>query len=189
MKAEEFWKRFKNLFSEGSQSSVDARKYWKNPREFTNNFVNEYIPEIIKEENDTTEFEYFRIDIIAYSQRRDEAKAYGYDFKKLKPHLWDLKVAFEHENDKTEWLDEVIKLSHIRCPLRIVVCYFTPGEERAKALEFAAAMLCKKIGKNVAKNEEFLLIIGSSGTRATQVNASTYTPYLYQSGEFIMQNW
>ena len=189
MKAQEFWGRFKNLFTDGSESLSDARKYWEKPREFTNQFVNEYIPKIITEENDTAEFEYFRIDIISYLSRKDEAKEYGYDSKKLKPYLWDLKVAFEHENNNTEWLDEVIKLSHIRCPLRIVVCYFTEGEERAKALHFASAMLCKKIGENVAEGEQFLLIVGDSGRRANQVNISTYTPYLYQNGEFEIQNW
>lgn len=189
MKAQEFWVRFKNLFTEDSESLTVARKYWDNSREFTNKFVNEYIPEIITDENDTSEFEYFRIDIISYLSRKDEAKEYGYDSKKLKPYLWDLKVAFEHENNKTEWLDEVIKLSHIRCPLRIVVCYFTKGEERAKALRFASAMLCKKIGENVAEDEQFLLIVGDSGRSAKPVNISTYTPYLYQNGEFKIQNW
>lgn len=189
MKAQEFWGKFKNLFTEGSESLTDARKYWDNSREFTNKFVNEYIPKIITEENDTSEFEYFRIDIISYSQRKDEAKKYGYDPKKLKPYLWDLKVAFEHENNNTEWLDEIIKLSHIRCPLRIVVCYFTEGEERDKALHFASSMLCKKIGEDVAEGEQFLLIVGDSGKKSRQVNTSTYTPYLYQDGEFKIQNW
>ena len=154
MNAQEFWGRFKNLFTEGSESLTDARKYWKNSREFTNHFVNKYIPQIVTEEKDTSEFEYFRIDIISYLDRKDEAQKYGYNSKKLKPYLWDLKVAFEHENNKTEWLDEIIKLAHILCPLRIVVCYFEKGEEREKALRFASAMLCEKIGENVAKGEQ-----------------------------------
>jgi len=189
MKAQEFWERFKNLFTEGTESLTDARKHWKVPQEFTNQFVNPYIPKIITDENDTSEFEYFRIDIIAYSQRKDEAEAYPYDGE-LKPHLWDLKVAFEHENEKEKWLDEVIKLSHINCPLRVVVGYFFPdAAKRNNALDFAAAMLEKRIGKDCASDQEFLLILGDSGTNAQQVNASTYTPYLYSKGKFIKQEW
>ena len=36
MKAQEFWLKFKDLFSEGSDSLKTARKYWKKPRDFTN---------------------------------------------------------------------------------------------------------------------------------------------------------
>ena len=105
MKAQEFWLKFKELFSEGSDSLKTARKYWKKPRDFTNEFINKYIPYIIKEQNDIAEFEYFRIDIISYSQRKDEAEAYPYDGE-LTPYLWDLKVAFEHENNNKEWLEK-----------------------------------------------------------------------------------
>ena len=190
MKAQEFWLKFKELFSEETDSLKTARKYWKKPRDFTNEFINKYIPYIIKEQNDIAEFEYFRIDIIAYSQRKDEAEAYPYDGE-LTPYLWDLKVAFEHENNNKEWLDEVIKLSHINCPLRVVVGYFVPDNfKRDNALDFAATMLKKKIGNECANNQEFLLVIGDSGIQsAQQVIASSYTPYLYSNGKFIKQEW
>ena len=189
MQAKDFYLRFKELFKKGSPELQVAQKNWKNPREFTNSFINEYIPKIITEKDEKSEFEYFRIDIISYLQRKDEAKEYGYNSRKLKPYLWDLKVAFEHENNKTEWLDEIIKLSHIRCPLRIVMCYFERGEERTKALGFAADMLCKKIGENVGEGEEFLLVIGDSNKESEQGKAPIYTPYLYKNAKFETQDW
>ncbi len=189
MKAQDFWEKFRGLFAQGSETLLDARRYWKNSGKFTKKFVNKYVPGIITEENDIFQFEYFRIDVISYSDRKDEAVRYGYDPEKLKPYLWDLKVAFEHENDKGLWLDEIIKLAHIRCPLRVTVGYFPEGKEREAALEFASAMLCKKQGEIVADSEEFLLILGVSGLEGKRVDASIYTPYLYQNGKFVKQTW
>ena len=189
MNAQGFWSRFIALFAEGTESAKAARKYWKKPRDFTNEFINKYIPDMIKEGDDISEFEYFRIDIIAYSQRKDEAAAHPYRGD-LAPYLWDLKVAFEHENNDKEWLDEVIKLSHIKCPLRVVVGYFVSDNLlRKSALDFAAAMLKNKIGDSCSSGEEFLLIIGDSKIDSQQVSASSYTPYLYENGEFVKQDW
>ncbi len=189
MTAKDFWMRFRDLFTEGSQSLSVAREHWKQPRNFTNEFINEYIPSIMIEENDRLEFEYFRIDIITYAQRKDEAKDYGYQGT-LTPYLWDLKIAFEHENDKDNWLDEIIKLSHINCPLRVVVGYFASNATKRKnALNFAAAMLKKKVGESLPDGQAFLLIIGDSGISAERVTASSYTPYLYENGSFIKQYW
>jgi len=188
MKAHEFWTKFINLFAEGSESLKTARRHWRKSRDFTNEFVNKYIPDIIKEGNDISEFEYFRIDIISYAQRKNEADSYAYKGN-LTPYLWDLKVAFEHENNSKEWLDEVIKLSHINCPLRVVVGYFTPDEpQRQEALAFAAEMLKKKVGETI-QNGEFLLIIGNGDNSTTpkQLGTNTYTPYLYENGQFVKQ--
>lgn len=187
MNAKEFYTRFKALFAEESSSLTVARQCWEAPGDFTTLFINKYIPDIMKEKDDETEFEYFRIDIISYSQRKSEAEAYPYRGS-LKPYLWDLKIAFEHENESSEWLDEIIKLSHVNAPLRVVIGYFTRDEKkRAAALDFAAAMLDKKLCLGV--ESEFLLIIGDSGVSASEVNSSTYTPYLFENGKFKKQAW
>ena len=39
----------------------------------------------------------------------------------LRKHFWDLKAAAEHENDSKDRMDEVIKLAHICCLLRVVI--------------------------------------------------------------------
>ena len=67
--------------------------------------------------------EYFRIDSIGYQHKfwmidSDDSKNYG-----LNRHFWDLKIAVEHENSKKDWMDEVIKLIHVRCPLKVVIAY------------------------------------------------------------------
>ena len=64
----------------------------------------------------TAQHEYFRIDTVGWNGRykcldEKESKQIG-----LNRHHWDLKIAVEHENNKADWLDELIKLIHIRCP-------------------------------------------------------------------------
>ena len=190
MRAEEFWIEFKKLFREGSNALKVAQKNWCNPREFTNEFVNVYLPGIMKEkESITTEFEYYRIDIIAYdNKRKDEAKeiakSLGLSKEDFSPYLWDLEIALEHENNKREWLDEVIKLSHINCPLRVVIGYAEEKNEE-KCRELASKVLQKKIGDNTPNDQEFMLILGKSGIRSSsEVNENTYKAYIYKEGRF-----
>ena len=189
MKAKEFWENFKKLFKEGSKSLKKAQKNLENSKNFTKNFVKEYFPVVMRNGKEyETGFEYYRIDIIAYSENVDEAerieKAIGLNKKKFSPYLWDLEIALEHENDKKEWLDEVIKLSHINCPLRVVIGYATE-DSRELRLRFASEMLQKKIGNNTPNGQEFMLILGKSGISGEQVNENTYKAYIYENGEFI----
>ncbi len=189
MKAKDFWNKFKKLFEEGGNSLKVARENWENSREFTNKFVNEHLPSIMKEKDSIiTEFEYYRIDIIAYdNKRKDEAKeiarSLGLSEKEFSPYLWDLEIALEHENDKREWLDEIVKLSHINCPLRIVIGYADEKSEE-KCIELASKVLQKKIGTNTPKGQEFMLILGKSGISSDKVNEDTYKAYKYKNGEF-----
>lgn len=67
--------------------------------------------------------EYLRIDSIGYKHRyteisEEEAREVG-----LNRHFWELAIAVEHENSKHDWMDEVIKLLHVRCPLKVVISY------------------------------------------------------------------
>ena len=47
MKAEEFWIEFKKLFRKGSDSLESAQKNWDCERDFTNEFINKKIPQIM----------------------------------------------------------------------------------------------------------------------------------------------
>lgn len=189
MTAKEFWIEFKKLFREGSDSLKVAQESWDNPRKFTNEFVNAYLPSIMKEkESITTEFEYYRIDIIAYDDKRraeakEIAKSLGLSEKEFSPYLWDLKIALEHENNKKEWLDEVIKLSHINCPLRVVVGYADEKNEE-KCIKLASKVLQRKIEDNAPNGQEFMLILGKSGISSSEVNENTYKAYIYKKGKF-----
>ena len=88
------------------------------------------IPEVIKKlwgetnQNEVWEIqhEYFRIDVVGWQSKSATVK--GEAFKQgLMPHLWNLKIAVEHENSLSDWTDEVIKLVHVKCPLKVVIGY------------------------------------------------------------------
>ena len=188
MTKEQFWNKFLSLFEEGSESLSVAQDNWNNKKKFTKLFVNDYIRKIINENNSqTTQREYFRIDITSYKNRKEEAKKIAKELNLdncgIKQYLWELEVALEHENNSSEWIDEVIKLSFINCPLRVVIGY-TDLEKRDNCLKLAAALLKERIGNNTPKGQSFIVILGKSGIKGSQVNKSTYKAYEYKNAEF-----
>lgn len=56
------------------------------------------------------------LDVMGYEQRQPGI-----------PYDWDLRVAFEHENDPRTWHDELCKLCHIVAGLRVLAGYFKKG--------------------------------------------------------------
>ena len=118
-----------------------------------------------------TEKEYYRVDIIGYKNRKNEliklidSEECKDELRKgnLSPFLWDLLVAVEHENDRKKWLDEVCKLSYIRCPLRVVITYGWNGkDEIPKGIEIAKKILKETKAFVPDSNQEFLIIMGCS---------------------------
>ena len=112
----------------------------------------------------------------------------------LNPHLWDLKIAVEHENNLNDWSDEIIKLVHIKCPLKVIIAYNhcnERGDEEQKKLDFIAECMREteafKAGEGV---EEYLVIIGnaySSETKNAEYEDCGYVGYLYdwESNSFV----
>ena len=117
-----------------------------------------------------TEKEYYRIDMIGWEDRKAEINKR--DCKNnMKKYLWDLNVAVEHENDSTQWFDEVCKLAYIRCPLRVVISY---GEGDIEAAKF----ILKETGAFTNDNQEVLIILGKSSNKFTDTVEDLYTPYI-----------
>ncbi len=85
---------------------------------------------MVDEAGYTHQNEYFRIDVIGWVGHAEEMEN-DPDYEKvdLNPHFWDLKVAIEHENSKADWSDEVFKLIHIKCPLKVIIGY-SPWNQR-----------------------------------------------------------
>ncbi len=95
------------------------------------------LPYIVSEMGYIPQNEYYRIDVIGYTKDNentieDTGKSLG-----LKYCTWDLRIAIEHENKRGEWLNELIKLTHINCPIRIVIGYNRPlkNNETAEIFE------------------------------------------------------
>lgn len=163
---------------------------YKNDADFTPRVIRE-INGIIKDGTGwEAQNEYFRIDAVGwethYEKIKPTANAVG-----LNAHLWDLKIAVEHENNKHDWTDELIKLMQIRCPLKVVIgynYYDKRGENEKEKLRVAAkSMQATSAYQSVARDrEELLLILGngcSSETGKSDYTAFDYKGYLFDYKE------
>ncbi|MCL2631253.1 MAG: hypothetical protein FWD49_07035 [Firmicutes bacterium] len=120
--------------------------------------------------NENGKSEYYNIDVIGwenlYSQLKKE--------KGFNAYLWNLKIAIEHENKKTDWMDEVVKLWFINCPLRVVISYATK-KDRDNLVDYVSCGLAKL---PALANGEFLLLLGNSGAKTNEEKLA-YRPYLW----------
>lgn len=186
-----------NLFCSSStdkeQTYLDFYKNSKKPS-FTN-FINKVIiPKVLsssfslKPENSSRKgnsYEYYRIDVTGWESKSNSIiqMAAPYD---LNPHLWNLKVAVEHENDPKDWNDEVLKLLHINCPLRVVIgynyCDKRDGDENdyhsdKGKLAFVAECVAKTEVIN-SFNGELLVILGNCKHQNIDYTCFDYRGYL-----------
>ncbi len=134
--------------------------------------------------------EYFRIDTIGYQRRYTEMSETEANKLGLNRHFWDLKIVVEHENSKKDWMDEVIKLTHVRCPLKVVIAYNycdkrdDNKEGDLQKLNFVAGWMTRVSVYEKNANEEFLVIMGNGAPR-TEKNQSyecfDYRGYIFNS--------
>ena len=148
--------------------------------------INKYIVhKIIKDAVMTPQHEYFRIDTVGWITRYQEMQKAAQDSQlKLSAHLWDLEIAVEHENSKQDWTDEVIKLIHVKCPLKVVISYNYCDERDTtewKKLNFIANWMQEVKVLAKGSDEEYLLIFGNCFNSKTKADYDTfdYRGYLY----------
>lgn len=149
--------------------------------------VNKYIVhKIIGDAGMTAQHEYFRIDTVGWITRYQKMqKAAQASQLKLSAHLWDLEIAVEHENSKQDWTDEVIKLIHVKCPLKVVISYNYCDERDTnewEKLSFIAHWMQEvKAFTKGSDEEEYLLIFGNCFDSKTKADYDTfdYRGYLY----------
>ena len=179
-KSKDFFNSFNSIFEVDNPTREIAISEYIHTKSFTE-FIIAQINKIIESKGLHPQNEYFRIDSMGYKSRWKELSKRN-DFN---PHLWDLEIAVEHENDSKDWLDEVIKLAHICCPLRVVIGY-VPCTKRNKditLLDYAAKAL-KKLDcfDNVLKGE-FLIILGNCATQGKIENYFNYKAYVFDTNE------
>ena len=127
--------------------------------------------------------EYYRIDVTSWKGRSGELKEMApHGFR---PYLWDLEVAVEHENSDEHWMDEVVKLAHVNCPLRVVIGYVPAGKEHGEYTDYASLAL-RVLRCEQKPDNEYLLILGNSKP-ATEEDYFHYQPYLFDGNTFKLQ--
>lgn len=188
MKAADFFEDFTSkLYTEPGI----VKAYWSPLGAFTD-IVTKVIQHIIKSNEFSSSKEYLRIDVTGWKSRSKEVANDAKKFK-MKPHLWDLMIAVEHENDTHDWSDEVIKLLHIRCPLKVVIGY-NDSNKRGTDLDKLALVATWMEQTEAIKGihdaestdhcEEFLIILGNCGKQPNttdQKKSFDYRGYLYNS--------
>lgn len=183
MNAAAFFRAFRSALAEDNVR--DGRSYFDvyrhDEKAFTKLVNQEVVHRIIEEAGFTAQHEYFRIDTLGWSGRYEELDKTMARSHRLNRHLWDLEIVVEHENDKQDWLDEVIKLVHIRCPLKVVIGYNYCDQreegERGK-LQYAADCMNRVKAFDNAAEEEFLIILGNGVPQNSK--SPMYTTFDYR---------
>ena len=174
-----FFKEFNAIFARHRDEA--AAKYTDNTA-FTD-FIVGKINDVIHSMGACPQNEYFRIDASGYTSRYGEPKT----VKGFHGHCWDLEIAVEHENDPSDWLDEVVKLAHICCPLRVVIGYvpmgLRPAEDRVR-LDCAADALRQLVCRDNVRRGEFMVILGNSCTKGNPENFFHYRAYALDPATF-----
>lgn len=197
MNANEFFSKFKQEVSETTIISKkmlpelpeiweknDFFSIYKNQGAVYTKLINKYvIPKIISSAGMQAQNEYFRVDTVGwvsqYKRMESDAAELG-----LNAHLWDLKIAVEHENSQKDWTDEVIKLIHIKCPLKVVIGYNycdERNEQEQKKLDFIARWMQEVAALKNGTTEEYLMIFGNCYNPKTKADYTEfdYRGYLY----------
>ena len=96
-----------------------------------------------------TQKEYLRLDLIVYTRK--------------KKFDWDIRIAFEHENKRNLWPDELCKLCHVVADLRVLVSYHNFKKEGP--VEKKLKQRLKILGTDRMQrvlNSEWLFVFGPS---------------------------
>ena len=183
MTAKEFWKAFRDKLNK-KDIYDEAQEKWNYSKDYTE-FIIGMMEGIIGSKDKggiglETSKEYYRIDLTGWTQRRKEIKDKllvpenrSYSFQ---TYCWDLEIAIEHENSDKLWMDEIIKLLHIRCPLRVVVGYVPKALPKEPYLEYVSKAIVESNKVANISDGCFLVLLGDSkvGKNGKKCN---YTPY------------
>ena len=182
-------KTFLEAFTEKAYSDPRIiEKYWNDWSDFTKYIMSEVIDRIIATECKLSH-EYFRIDASGWISKSDEIESEAKELH-LNPHNWNLKIAVEHENNRRDWTDEVTKLLHIRCPLKVVIGYTDSRYRDDNALsDINKISQVKKWMEEIdaveqmPTDEEFLIVLGNAVKRPDTIKPEKsidYRGYLLQ---------
>lgn len=196
MKAKEFYQSLTaQIYSNsGDRGKIYAEKIYSDPTRYTQ-YIKEMIGEILSNAKNPNKveinFEYYRVDVFAW-EKADNTFLPKKPSEHFKEEFWKPVAAVEHENDHNSWMDEVIKLSYLKVPLKVVIGY-VPANERSSDQEYInyVSEALSLLGYEELEEEEFLLILGNARPQNI-AEYFGYQPYLFHSKtmKFELQtNW
>ncbi|MEG9430398.1 MAG: hypothetical protein VZQ61_05710 [Christensenellaceae bacterium] len=178
MTAQEFWNDFKEIFKDDNKKSTAIEK-WQSYSDYTE-FILEELESVLSANNLDTSREYYRIDLIGYTNKRNNQPLLMPEYR-FKNYKWDLEVAIEHENSSYSWLDELVKLLHISCPLRVMMGYI-PLKWKDNHNDYFDKIYnsIKDLNAfNSVNKENFLVIIGDSECGGDKNKFCNYQAYIF----------
>ncbi len=167
MDAKSFFKNFKALLK-----TEELKAYYHDNTAWTDK-IKDIIENMIGKDN--VNREYYRIDTLKFAYT-DYYKSFAKEHKQyfsgsssksyyLNVYNWKNKIAIEYENDCHSWTDELVKLSHLRSDLKVIVAY----SEWDGSFDNYKALIKEKVGFAVelikacqeqALQDNWLLIFG-----------------------------
>lgn len=178
MDARLFFKRFTDFLSKNPYRKKCLENYYDN-KSFTKSIIN-VIDKALEDDGVRVSHEYLRADVASWRNRKSEIiDSAPKDFH---PYLWDLEAVVEHENYSGYWMDEVIKLAHINCPLRVVISYVSVTENQNTYTNYVSEGIRKLNCKQSLENE-FLILLGNLKSK-DEDHFLEYTPYLFDGELF-----
>lgn len=194
MKAKEFYKSLTaQIYSNsGDRGKIHAEKIYRESTRYTQ-YIKEIIGEILSNAKTPNKveinFEYYRVDVFAWEKAEDTFVSKK-PSKNFKEQFWKPVAAVEHENDYNSWMDEVIKLSYLKVPLKVVIGYVPMNKQLSEYeyIDYVSEAL-SLLKYEESEEEEFLLIIGNACPN-DETEYFGYRPYLYnlKTKKFELQN-
>ncbi|MBN2351379.1 MAG: hypothetical protein JXD23_02340 [Spirochaetales bacterium] len=149
-----FWNAFSESLRKEIITTGDWKKKYFTDKEWTP-FIMNVLAAIGKKpfgyHDNGISREYYRIDL-GYFSFPDNT-----EYPKFE---WDFDVAIEHENNGRLWFDELIKLAHISCGLKIIITYLE-NDHKVKFIEqqpMKKSLLAQR--KYINQAAQWLFIIG-----------------------------
>ena len=97
----------------------------------------------------------------------------------LKLSLWDMQFAAEYESDGSLWINRLIKLVHLYCPLKVLIAFSDNREKDSERLRFAARCMKRIAAYEHNSREEYLVILGN----ASPAENFGWKPYVYDHND------
>ncbi len=183
-------KMFLENFIQKCDENITPNVYANN-KEYTY-WITQTLCNILQDADIRYNCEYYRIDIYGWNPvLKTEVPVLNELTKNqnLGFHCWKPVIAIEHENNWAEWTDELVKLTYVRCPLKVIIAYnhntdlTTHKRDDSKLLEVATKTLQHSAYYGEDK-DDYLLIFGTSGQaieyfKSNEANKYEYRGYLY----------
>jgi len=197
---QKFWEVYSKKINEAAQKDKSGfyEKYKNNPEwtkeiiEIAKQTIGQLLSgqEVKGESELRIDPEYFNVDLIGYITQWPENKRKE---KLEKQHVWNLKVAYEHENLEN-WSYELCKLCYIAADLRVIHSYINTKRKKMEDIlqGYVDELKHKEIITRTKNN--WLFIFGTLGEHSKAHRAFTLDPefkviQVKDGEEVIPENW